>query len=109
MHIPFSKESVDTGYFTIPIVAIVFLAVTNSVNLTDGLDGLASSVSVCYLTILVALVLLQTSALQFMYIKIEEYQNLSLLAVCLIGGLLGFLVFNVSRAKVLQSELREVL
>lgn len=104
MHIPFSKESVDTGYFTIPIVAIVFLAVTNSVNLTDGLDGLASSVSVCYLTILVALVLLQTSALQFMYIKIEEYQNLSLLAVCLIGGLLGFLVFNVSRAKVFMGD-----
>ena len=39
-----------------------------------------------------------------LYLDSEEYSNLILLAVCLIGGILGFLIFNVSKAKVFMGD-----
>ena len=43
--IPFAGKSVDMGWLYIPFIIFVEVAMVNSVNLTDGLDGLASSVS----------------------------------------------------------------
>ena len=40
-YLPFSMRYFDFSYWTIPLVAVVLIATTNSVNLTDGLDGLA--------------------------------------------------------------------
>ena len=44
----FINKTVDVGIFAMPIIAILFLAITNSVNLTDGLDGLAGGISAIY-------------------------------------------------------------
>ena len=41
--IPFTNKIFDFGWWIIPVVVLIYLATTNSVNLTDGLDGLASS------------------------------------------------------------------
>ncbi|MGN1222328.1 MAG: phospho-N-acetylmuramoyl-pentapeptide-transferase, partial [Christensenellales bacterium] len=41
VYLPFSTQTIDLGWFYIPFCVFVFLAITNSVNLTDGLDGLA--------------------------------------------------------------------
>ena len=43
--IPFTNKTIDLGVFIIPFVFLVVIATTNSVNLTDGLDGLAGGVS----------------------------------------------------------------
>ena len=43
--IPFLSETIDIGLFIIPLTVLVQLSVVNSVNLTDGLDGLASTVT----------------------------------------------------------------
>ena len=102
--LPFSKQSVNLGYFTIPIVAIIFIAITNSVNLTDGLDGLAASVSVVYLLGVIALVFLQTITLKHLYLMPEEYMGIQLLCSCLVGALLGFLVYNQTKAKVFMGD-----
>ncbi len=101
--IPFSKNNVDFGYFTIPFVAIVLIAVTNSVNLTDGLDGLAGSVSFIYLIFLAVLILLEKNFFP-VYFQSEEYAALELLCFSLVGGILGFLVFNTHKASVFMGD-----
>ncbi len=103
-HIPFFNYDVDLGAWTIFIVAVVFIAMTNSVNLTDGLDGLASSVSVVYLIFLMILIFFQMQVKNHLYLIESEYYNLILLSGCLIGGLLGFLLFNTSKASVFMGD-----
>lgn len=103
-YIPFSRLAVDLGVWTIPIVAIVFVATTNSVNLTDGLDSLAGGVSVIYLLTIFVLTTVQISMFKSYYIDINEYNCLKLLCVVLVGGILGFLVFNVNKAKVFMGD-----
>ena len=41
MFLPFSEKTIDVGFWVIPIIVLVMVATTNSVNLTDGLDGCA--------------------------------------------------------------------
>lgn len=99
-NIPFSNRKIETGFVSFPIVIFIFLAITNSVNLTDGLDGLASSVSVVYLIFICILLFLQGQA----HGSLIEYQGLMNLGACFTGGLLGFLVFNVNKAKVFMGD-----
>ena len=103
-YIPFFNNTVELGYWTIPLCFFIFLAITNSVNLTDGIDGLASSVSAVYLFFISIIILCQITFFDFLYLKIEEYQNLILLSFSLIGGLLGFLIFNTNKAKVFMGD-----
>ncbi len=103
-HIPFIKQRVELGAWTIAVVALIFIAMTNSVNLTDGLDGLAGSVSIVYLISMLALVLVQISCFDYTFSNVGEYQNLNLLTVCLIGAIAGFLVFNSNNARVFMGD-----
>ena len=103
-YIPFTKNRVDLGAFTIVIVAVIFIAITNSVNLTDGLDGLAGSTSAVYLIFITLLITAQLSSQNFHYLKTEEYEKLNLLSACIVGGILAFLIFNVSKAKVFMGD-----
>ena len=102
--IPFTRGSVDFKGFFIPFCVLVFLATTNSVNLTDGLDGLAGGVSYVYLLALAALIVLQTILFSGSYANTDEYKNLSLLCVSLAGGIIGFLLFNTFKASVFMGD-----
>ncbi len=90
--IPFTDTYLDIGIFYIPFVMLVLLATTNSANLTDGLDGLASGVGaiVALFITLAAASLGDTSA--------------SVVAGALTGGLLGFLIYNAHPAKVFMGD-----
>jgi phospho-N-acetylmuramoyl-pentapeptide-transferase len=79
----------------IPLSIFVFVATTNCVNLTDGLDGLAGGVSVVYLACMAFIVLLQNE---------WDVNGMVVLSASLIGGLLGFLVFNVNKASVFMGD-----
>ena len=59
--LPFTRKTVDMGFWTVPVVAFIYIALTNSVNLTDGIDGLAASVSGVYVLITAAIVALRAS------------------------------------------------
>ena len=103
VYVPFVKSTIDLGWFIIPFIILVYLAVTNSVNLTDGLDGLATGVSISYL--------LGFLTLLFLYEKIAPSQeiagelgNLILLCVCVIGALIGFMGYNVFPAKIFMGD-----
>ncbi len=101
-YLPFSKSSVDFGIFTVPFVALIFIATTNCVNLTDGLDGLAGSVSAVYLLALMLLINIQSAI--FPRLSQIEYHGIETLIACIIGGISGFLLFNTSKAKVFMGD-----
>lgn len=84
--------SLDLGWLYYPIMGILIIGIVNSVNLTDGLDGLASSV-----TFVVAVFFLLATA----YLRIA---GLNLLAVALAAGCVGFLVYNFYPAKVMMGD-----
>lgn len=92
--IPFAGANfkINLGILYIPFVVIYYAAVTNAVNLTDGIDGLATSVTVIVLT--------------FFAIIGYRTQNIevSTFAMALAGALLGFLKFNAFPAKVFMGD-----
>lgn len=102
--VPFSTKTVDLGWFTIIFVAIIFIAITNSVNLTDGLDGLAGSTSTVYLTSIALLIYVQTIVFGYFYLPLQEFSGLTTLCCALIGAILGFLIFNASKASVFMGD-----
>lgn len=92
VYIPIADIYIDFGIWYIPFVVFVMLAMTNAVNLTDGLDGLASGVT--------ALVSLFFTVAGMMYgIVSGEY-----FCAALCGACLGFLVFNRHPAKVFMGD-----
>lgn len=103
-HIPFVNKTVNFGMFSIIFIAIIFIAITNSVNLTDGLDGLSAGVSASYIVSLMVLCAVQLSVLKRLYLRVDEYQNLILLGCSLLGGILGFLIFNTNKARVFMGD-----
>ncbi len=103
-YVPFLMIEINVGIFAIPIITLIFLAITNSVNLTDGLDGLAGQVSLVYLIFLVVLMTVQYQTLSIIHISLEQYYGLTLLSSTLVGGIMGFLLFNISKAKVFMGD-----
>lgn len=95
LNLPFAHFSVDIGVWIIPLAAFIFVAVTNCVNLTDGLDGLAASVSFWYFAAMAALIYCLSGA---------EGGALSRLSLILSGVLAGYLLFNTNRASVFMGD-----
>lgn len=90
--IPFTKINIDLGLFYIPLMILIYLAEANAVNFTDGMDGLCAGVSTFGI---IAFALIA-------YFN-REY-NITLLLVCIIGALLGYLVFNFHPAKIFMGD-----
>ncbi len=89
--VPFAGK-LDFGIFFIPLVIFVMLATVNSVNLTDGLDGLAS-----FITLIVALFFALSA-------KKLGFSDIQTLCCALCGGLCGFLIYNAHPAKVFMGD-----
>lgn len=93
VNIPFFGISVALPYFVyIPFIILVMLAAVNSVNLTDGLDGLAGTIT------------LVVSIFYCLISKRVESTAVVLISSALIGGLLGFLIYNKYPAKVFMGD-----
>lgn len=91
--VPFTNLRFQISIFAyIPFVILVMLAAVNSVNLTDGLDGLAAFVTlfVCIFYCISA--------------KLEGDSALTVFAASLIGGLLGFILYNKYPAKIFMGD-----
>ena len=107
IYLPWSFAQVDIGWGVIPLVVVVFLAMSNSANLTDGLDGLAGGVSTVCIAGLCVIVSLLTGVLANEGTGlniISEYKNLVMLGVCVCGGLLAFLCVNSHPAKIFMGD-----
>jgi len=105
--IPFTMQTINIGWWIIPVTIFVFLATTNAVNLTDGLDGLASSVTIMFLIgifITLQIEINQVTSIGAGLNYITELKNLQMLTGISIGGLLGFLVFNSNKASIFMGD-----
>ena len=81
--IPFSDgKYLDFGFLAIPLLFLVMIGTVNGVNFTDGLDGLASSVTVLVATF-------------FTVVAIGTKSGIEPITCAVVGALLGFLLFNV--------------
>lgn len=90
-YIPFLGE-VELGLFYWPIAAIFIVGIVNAVNLTDGIDGLNSSVTFF-------------AAIFFMIIAgFEACFGLSIASAAFAGGCMGFLLWNFNPAKVFMGD-----
>jgi len=104
IHLPFLSEVVDLGWWFVPLCVFIFLASTNSVNLTDGLDGLAGGVSYIYFLAIAVIIALQINNDSLIYANANEYNNVAVLLFCLSGATLGFLLFNTHKATVFMGD-----
>lgn len=105
--LPIGFYQVDIGWLIIPFIIFTLLAISNSANLTDGLDGLLGGVSfVVFICFSVIIFLCKDFLISdgASAIVSEEFSNLALLAVCAAGGVLAFLCFNVYPAKIFMGD-----
>ena len=87
---------INIGWFYGLFILLVLLASSNAVNLTDGLDGLAGGLS--------AIALLTFGIICFNTGWLDGYEDIAVFCFVLLGAVLGFLVFNVSPAKVFMGD-----
>jgi len=108
LYVPFLKTPLfDLGYFALPFWVLIFLATTNAVNLTDGLDGLATVPSVIALGTLASIVYVTGHAIFSQYLLVPNISGVgevTILALALAGGLLGFLWYNCYPAEVFMGD-----
>ncbi len=92
MLIPFSGgHYLDIGWLAIPLMFVAVLGTVNGANFTDGLDGLASSVTVLIATF-------------FTVVAIGTKSGIEPITCAVVGALLGFLLFNVYPASVFMGD-----
>ena len=112
--IPFFKSTADPNgisvigpYLYLALVIVVLLGATNAVNLTDGLDGLAISVTFIAMTALTAFTYLSSDARWANYLDLThrpEAAELSVFCGAMAGASLGFLWFNAPPAEVFMGD-----
>lgn len=92
MKVPFMEGTyLDFGWANIPILFFIVIGTVNGTNFTDGLDGLASSVTVLVATF-------------FTVVAIGTNSGIEPITCAVVGALLGFLLFNVHPASVFMGD-----
>ena len=92
-YIPILKQYIEIPLFVyIPFAILVILATTNAVNLTDGIDGLSSSVCTIIVTCLTVIATIFT------------VNEITIFGSIVVGAILAFLIFNIYPAKVFMGD-----
>ncbi|MGB9780007.1 MAG: phospho-N-acetylmuramoyl-pentapeptide-transferase [Caldanaerobacter sp.] len=90
--VPFFKSSIDLANFYVPFALFIIVGTANSVNLTDGLDGLAAGVSA---------IVMSFFAMIGLFLNNGVY---GIFSASLVGGLIGFLRYNRYPAEVFMGD-----
>ena len=91
MIIPFTNKTINWGWLAIPATIFIIVGTVNGSNFTDGIDGLETSVT--------------SSMLAFFIIaSIGVSEPVGMVSAIFLGALLGFLMFNVNKAKVFMGD-----
>ena len=87
-----ASDYLNFGYLTVPVTVLWIVAITNSVNLIDGLDGLAAGVSAIssFTMLIIALVVAD--------------MNVAIIMAALAGACIGFLPYNRNPAKIFMGD-----
>ena len=97
LRIPFVNVHIDLGVLYIPFITFFAVGMVNAVNLTDGLDGLNSGVT---LIVMAAFSLIANSLIG----ENQIYEGISLVSAAVSGACLGFLKHNANPAKVFMGD-----
>lgn len=87
----FSFGNIDIGGWYYPLSLFILVGLVNCANLTDGIDGLASSVAF-------------SIGISLTYIAIALSVEVATLATCIVGGTIAFLIFNLHPAKIFMGD-----
>lgn len=107
LYVPFLKTPLfDMGVFALAFWALVMVGASNAVNLTDGLDGLATVPSMFSLSTLAIIVYITGHAGLSEYLLLPKFPvgEVVIVATALIGALVGFLWFNCHPAEVFMGD-----
>ena len=107
LYIPFYKEPLfDMKIFAIFFWAFIIVGVSNSVNLTDGLDGLATVPSIfSFISLGVILYLMGNFKFaDYLFLPHLNVGELTIVASTLIGSLIGFLWYNAHPAEIFMGD-----
>ena len=92
LYIPIIKSFINTSYLFLPFLLIVIIGSSNAINLSDGLDGLASGLAMICLT-------------PFILISLHSGNyELTLFLISVVGSLIGFLFYNFHPAKIFMGD-----
>ena len=89
--IPFTTKELNLGILTYPILTFIMIGTVNATNITDGLDGLATSVSIPVFMSLAIIGVLKDS-------------SMAVFSTIFVGSLIGFLIYNSNPASVFMGD-----
>jgi phospho-N-acetylmuramoyl-pentapeptide-transferase len=107
LYIPFMKTPLlDLGYFAMALWILVIVATSNAVNLTDGLDGLATVPSIVALTTFSIIIYITGNIKISSYLLIPNFNigEVAIIASALMGALTAFLWYNCHPAEVFMGD-----
>ncbi len=106
LYLPISGGEWNIGLYYIPLVMFTVIAEVNAVNLTDGLDGLASGVTMVYAFAMMFVFSILASRADVMGETLNglNLRGMAVYSAAVTGALLGFLRFNAYPAKVFMGD-----
>ena len=107
LYLPFLKTAlVDLGFLALPLWMVVMIATSNAVNLTDGLDGLATVPSIVALATFSIIIYITGHATISAYLLMPNFPvgEVAIIASALMGALVGFLWFNCHPAEIFMGD-----
>jgi phospho-N-acetylmuramoyl-pentapeptide-transferase len=102
--VPFAGIEWDLGAWYIPFTTLAVVLIVNSVNLTDGLDGLATGVTIINSATFMIIFYGILQKLEGQYLLASDTSNMMVFTAALTGACLGFLRFNTYPAKVFMGD-----
>ena len=101
IYIPFLGKTVEMGWAFIPFCVVFMIAFTNSVNLTDGLEGLAASVT--------GINALYYALMFILFASVGHNTDGSIFSGILLGSIMGYLIYNSYPSKVMMGDVGSFL
>lgn len=102
----FQGLAINLCWFYVPFAMVVIVGTSNSVNLSDGLDGLASGLCIIsfFVFMIIAYICGSSFAEYFYILPIPEAGEIAIIAAAVIGGCISFLWFNAPPAKIFMGD-----
>jgi phospho-N-acetylmuramoyl-pentapeptide-transferase len=107
LYLPFIKNPIlDMGIYSLILWVLVIIATSNAVNLTDGLDGLATVPSLAALTSFSIIIYITGHAKISAYLLMPNFQvgEVAIISAAFLGALSGFLWFNCHPAEIFMGD-----
>jgi phospho-N-acetylmuramoyl-pentapeptide-transferase len=105
IYFPVVDVNIDLHWLYFPFLFLVIAGTSNSVNLTDGVDGLAAGTCAVSLITLLAIALIDwIRSADTVAGRSDEFLDLAIVSAALIGGVIGFLWFNAFPAELFMGD-----